>query len=45
MLRISKLTDYGTVVLAQLAAKQDAVCSGQLVYALIRTLGVKPHGV
>ncbi len=27
MLRISKLTDYGTVVLAQLAAKRDAVCS------------------
>jgi FeS assembly SUF system regulator len=27
VLRISKLTDYGTVVLAQLAAKQDAVCS------------------
>ena len=27
MLRISKLTDYGTVLLAHLAAKQDAVCS------------------
>jgi FeS assembly SUF system regulator len=27
VLRISKLTDYGTVLLAHLAAKQDAVCS------------------
>lgn len=27
MLRISKLTDYGTVLLAHLAASQDAVCS------------------
>ncbi len=27
MLRISKLTDYGTVVLAELAATPDAVCS------------------
>ncbi|MDJ0698822.1 MAG: SUF system Fe-S cluster assembly regulator [Woeseiaceae bacterium] len=27
MLRISKLTDYGTVVLAELAAAPDAVCS------------------
>ncbi len=27
MLRISKLTDYGTVLLAHLAARQDAVCS------------------
>ena len=27
MLRIRKLTDYGTVLLAHLAAKQDAVCS------------------
>ena len=27
MLRISKLTDYGTVVLAHLAAHQAAVCS------------------
>ena len=27
MLRISKLTDYGTVLLAHLAAHKDAVCS------------------
>lgn len=27
MLRISKLTDYGTVVLAHLAANRDTVCS------------------
>ena len=27
MLRISKLTDYGTVVLAELAATPDTVCS------------------
>ncbi len=27
MLRISKLTDYGTVVLVHLAAQQDTVCS------------------
>lgn len=27
MLRISKLTDYGTVLLAHLAARQEAVCS------------------
>ena len=27
MLRISKLTDYGTVLLAHLAANQNAVCS------------------
>jgi FeS assembly SUF system regulator len=27
MLRISKLTDYGTVLLANLAANQEAVCS------------------
>lgn len=27
MLRISKLTDYGTVLLANLAANRDAVCS------------------
>jgi len=27
VLRISKLTDYGTVVLAHLAANRDAVCS------------------
>jgi len=27
MLRISKLTDYGTVVLAQLASETDGVCS------------------
>ena len=27
MLRISKLTDYGTVLLAHLAAQDDAVCS------------------
>jgi FeS assembly SUF system regulator len=27
VLRISKLTDYGTVLLAHLAARQDAVCS------------------
>ncbi len=27
MLRISKLTDYGTVLLAHLAARQDTVCS------------------
>ncbi len=27
MLRISKLTDYGTVVLAELAATPDALCS------------------
>jgi len=27
VLRISKLTDYGTVLLANLAANQDSVCS------------------
>lgn len=33
MLRISKLTDYGTVVLAQLAAESAAVCSAAEVAA------------
>ena len=33
MLRISKLTDYGTVVLAHLAANQAAVCSAADVAA------------
>ena len=33
MLRISKLTDYGTVVLAHLAGESDAVCSAADVAA------------
>lgn len=33
MLRISKLTDYGTVLLAHLAANPDAVCSAADVAA------------
>ena len=33
MLRISKLTDYGTVLLAHLAASQSAVCSAAEVAA------------
>lgn len=35
MLRISKLTDYGTLVLAQLASRSDTLCSaGQVADAI-----------
>ena len=42
MLRISKLTDYGTVVLAELAGSGDSVCSAKDV--AVRT-GISPPTV
>ena len=42
MLRISKLTDYGTVVLAHLAGNPDAVCSAADVSA---ATGIAPPTV
>ncbi len=42
MLRISKLTDYGTVLLAHLAAERDAVCSAAEVAS---STGIAPPTV